>query len=344
MKLLSKKADFTISKKGISSIESLMIGGVRQSILIQTEDPANPILFMLHGGPSMPVPGVSSRGRDYALVTCTKQLVKHFTLVFWDQRGTGKSFSKHISKETMHLNQFINDANDVIDYLLQRFNQPKLHLLAHSWGTVIGLSLAKQIPDKLYSYTAFSQITNWVENDKLCYQWLLERAKETNNQKAIRELTEVGEPPYLESFKQWGLMRKWLLKYKSMVYEAGDKGSASYAKAAQIMLGSPDYSLKDVYHSLVSGFKLSYSDQMIDDLNTFDFFSEIPKLEIPVLFIHGGKETHVWGELVQKYFEQLDAPSKKIHWSKKSSHAFHLDDAKENEQIVIENLTQLSKH
>lgn len=342
MKLLSRKADFTISKQGISAIESIMIGGVKQSILIQTEDPANPILFMLHGGPSMPVPGVSSRGRDYALVTSTKQLVKHFTLVFWDQRGTGKSFSKNIPSETMHLQQFISDANEIIDYLLERFKRPKLHLMAHSWGTVIGLSLASQYPDKLYSYTAFSQITSWVENDKLCYHWLIEQARETNNQKALKELTEVGEPPYLESFQQWGLMRKWLLKYKSMVYDAGDKGSASYAKAAGIMLGSPDYSLMDVFHSLVSGFKLSYSDPMIADLNRFDFFSEVPKLEIPVFFIHGAKETHVWAELVQKYFDQLEAPLKKLSWSQKSSHAFHLEDAKENEQFLIENLTSIT--
>jgi pimeloyl-ACP methyl ester carboxylesterase len=342
MKLLTKKADFTISNKGISAIESVMIGGVKQSILIQTENPTNPIILFLHGGPSMPVPGVSSRGRDYALVTCTKQLVQHFTVVFWDQRGTGKSFSKGISGDSMHLDQFISDASELVDYLLKRFKQPKLHLMAHSWGTVIGLSLAKKIPSKLYSYTAFSQITNWVENDKLCYRWLLERAKETNNQKAIKELTEVGKPPYLESFKQWGLMRKWLLKYKSMVYDAGDKGSASYAKAAQIMLGSPDYSLLDVFHSLVSGFKLSYSEKMIQDLNTFDFFTEIPKLEIPVLFIHGEKETHVWAELVQKYHDQLEAPLKKLFWSKKSSHAFHLEDARENEQILIENLAKLT--
>lgn len=87
---------------------------------------------------------------------------------------------------------------------------------------------------------------------------------------------------------------------------------------------------------------MSYSDQMIADLNRFDFFSEVPKLEIPILFIHGEKETHVWGELVQKYVDQLEAPSKKIFWSKKSSHAFHLEDARENEQILIDHLTSIT--
>jgi pimeloyl-ACP methyl ester carboxylesterase len=93
MKLL-QKIDFTISEQGISSIERITIGNVMQSILIQTEKPGSPVLLFIHGGPSMPIHGVSSRGSDYALVMTTKELVKQFTVVFWDQRGTGKSYSK----------------------------------------------------------------------------------------------------------------------------------------------------------------------------------------------------------------------------------------------------------
>ncbi|MCM3766148.1 alpha/beta hydrolase [Neobacillus niacini] len=342
MKLFTRKPDFKVSEKGISSIESVMIDGVRQYLLIQAEDPSKPILLMIHGGPSMPVPGLSNRGKDYAMVTGTKELVKHFTLVFWDQRGTGKSYTKQTPKESMRLKQYISDANSITEYLLKRFNQPKLHLAGHSWGSVIALSLANQHPEKFHSYTAFSQITSWVENDKLCYQWLLKRAKETENQKALKELTEVGEPPYLTGYKQWSLMRKWLLKYNSMFYNAGDKGSTTFAKCTAIMLTSPDYSLMDVYHSLISGFKLAYTDEMIADLNHFNFFRDVPKLDIPITFIHGEKETHVFGELVQKYYEQLEAPQKKLFWSKKSSHAFHVDDAKENEQILINELAKLT--
>ncbi|MDQ0897578.1 MULTISPECIES: alpha/beta fold hydrolase [unclassified Paenibacillus] len=254
---LFKKIDFTISRQGISAVEKITIGSVKQSILIQTEKPGSPVLLFIHGGPSMPVPGVSSRGSDYALVMTTKELVKHFTVVFWDQRGTGKSYAKDIPKETMHLKQFISDAHDVTDYLRDRFNQEKLHLVSHSWGSVIALSLAYKYPEKFYSYTGFSQITNWVENDKLSYKWLLERARETNNQKALQELATVGEPPYMESFKQWGVIRKWQFKYNSMFYDAGDKKSVTIFSGLKIMLRSPDYSLMDIYNSLVRGFKLS---------------------------------------------------------------------------------------
>jgi pimeloyl-ACP methyl ester carboxylesterase len=338
---LFKNKDFTISDNGISAIETLAIGGVKQSILIQTENPQNPILLFIHGGPSMPVPGVSCRGSDYVLVTNTKELVKHFTVIFWDQRGTGKSYSKGVPKETMHLKQFISDANEVTDYLRNRFNQDKLYLAAHSWGTVIALPLAYQYPEKFYSYTAFSQIASWVENDKLCYKWLLEKAKETNNQRALKELVGVGEPPYLESFKQWSVLRKWLLKYNSMFYDAGDKKSATFFMVLKIMLKSPDYSLKDIFNSLIMGFKLAYTEKMLDDLNTFDYFTEVPKIDVPIMFIHGSKEKHVMPELLRRYYEQLDAPrGKKLFWSDKSSHAFHPSDAKENEQILINHLLE----
>ncbi|WP_460323530.1 hypothetical protein [Paenibacillus sp. YSY-4.3] len=54
------------------------------------------------------------------------------------------------------------------------------------------------------------------------------------------------------------------------------------------------------------------------------------------MFIHGSQEKHVMPELIQRFVEQLDAPEgKRLLWSDKSSHAFHLDDARENEQRLI---------
>lgn len=239
----------------------------------------------------------------------------------------------------MNLKQYINDAKDVTDYLIERFNQNKIHLVAHSWGSVIGLNLAYQFPEKYYSYTGFSQITNWVENDKISYKWLLDQAKKKNNQKALRELLDVGEPPYTKDFKQWSVIRKWQLNNKTMFYDAGDKESATFISCLKIMLNSPDYSLKDIYNSLVRGFKLSYSEELLHDLNMFDFFTEVPKLQIPVMFIHGSKEKHVFHELFTRYYEKLDAPKgKTLYWSDKSSHVFHLNDARENEQRLIQYL------
>ncbi|WP_153125073.1 hypothetical protein [Peribacillus tepidiphilus] len=110
MAFYSKKRDFTIADTGIDRVEMVTLGGLNQSILIQAEDPTKPVLLFVHGGPCMPVPGVVSRGQDYAVATTTKELVKHFVVVFWDQRGAGKSFDQNIPAKSMKVEQFINDC------------------------------------------------------------------------------------------------------------------------------------------------------------------------------------------------------------------------------------------
>lgn len=340
MLFFSKNKDFTISG-GISVIERTKIGDIEQAFLIQSENPQNPVLLFLHGGPSMPIPGVSCRSADYALAISTRELVKHFTVVFWDQRGTGMSYSKNILKETMRIEQFIRDADEMTDYLRSRFQQPKIYLIAHSWGTLIGLSLAARYPEKFHAYTALSQITSWVENDRLGYHWVQKKAEESNNQKALRELQALGEPPYVESFKQWAVLRRWLMKYSSMFYNTGDKDSPTFFKGLRIMLKSPDYNISDVFHSMISGFKLTYTQDLIEDIAAVNFFDNVRRLDVPVFFIHGRQETHVFPELVVSYYKMLDAPfGKELFWLENSSHMYHPIDAKRVEKILIEQVLE----
>jgi len=64
----------------IDSIEKVLLGEVKQKIHIIGDDDRNPILLFLHGGPGVP---------DRSGVVRSRDLQKDFTLVAWDQRGTG---------------------------------------------------------------------------------------------------------------------------------------------------------------------------------------------------------------------------------------------------------------
>ncbi|MFC0211441.1 alpha/beta fold hydrolase [Paenibacillus chartarius] len=336
MKLLQKK-DFTIPPTGISEVATLAIGGIPQTILIQAVHPDKPVLLFLHGGPSMPIPGVNSRSRDYALATATKELVKHYVVVFWDQRGTGRSYRPDIPPGTMRISQFVSDAEELTDYLRERFRQDKIVIAAHSWGTVIGLTLAAKVPHKLHAYVGISQLINWPENDRLCRDWVMSEAQKRGDRKAVRALEKLGEPPYTESFEQWGQLRKRLMKYNSMIYKEPGLKAPSLSDAAMIMLRSPDYELKHIYYSLYKGFLFSYSQQMIEDFAKVDFMQQAPRLDVPAYFIHGRKDVHVHGSLVERYVDALEtAGPKELYWIEKSAHMFRKEDAKEIERILIE--------
>jgi proline iminopeptidase len=107
---------------GISSLEELTLGNVKQWIFIRGTDKKNPVLIFLHGGPGAPLLGMSS-SRIY-----DAELIKHFTVVHWDQRGAGKSFNRDIPFDSMTLDRFVEDCNELIDYLRNRFHTQKVFI------------------------------------------------------------------------------------------------------------------------------------------------------------------------------------------------------------------------
>jgi len=286
----------------------------------------------------MPMPGVSSRGQDYTIVTNTAELVKRFVLVFWDQRGTGKSYHADIPQHTMGVRQFISDGDELADWLRSRFNQPKIFLAGHSWGSIVALSMAANAPYKYYSYTGYSQIVNWTENDRLSLVWVKAEAKRRGRSKALKELESAGEPPFLDSFQQWAILRKWQRNFGTLVYTDDEIKHPGVAGITLAMLRSEDYGVKDLINTFYRGFKLVYTQAFIEELARINFMVSMESIDIPITFVHGQKDHHVHGSVVERFYSQLLAPQKRLIWAPKSGHAFHPDDTKLNEQYLIEEL------
>ncbi|MCR4650871.1 MAG: hypothetical protein K5662_03855 [Lachnospiraceae bacterium] len=71
---------------GINESIYVDINGTKQWINIYGQDRDNPILLYLHGGP-----GSATSQIDYAF---TRKWSDVYTVVTWDQRGSGKSYEK----------------------------------------------------------------------------------------------------------------------------------------------------------------------------------------------------------------------------------------------------------
>ncbi|WP_350308353.1 alpha/beta fold hydrolase [Bacillus subtilis] len=113
-------------KKSIAIMKELSIGNTKQMLMINGVDVKNPLLLFLHGGPGTPQIGYV---RHYQ-----KELEQYFTVVHWDQRGSGLSYSKRISHHSMTIDHFIKDTIQVTQWLLAHFSKSKLYLAGHSWG------------------------------------------------------------------------------------------------------------------------------------------------------------------------------------------------------------------
>ena len=138
-----KEIDGSLAEK--SFIE---IGGILQGFFIRAENPENPVILFLHGGPGSPeLPMLI----PYEV---SERLEKHFTVCYWEQRGAGISFSNSIDPATMTITQMVEDTRQMTVYLQRRFNQDKIYLIGHSWGSYLGVKTIEKYPElfRIYRY------------------------------------------------------------------------------------------------------------------------------------------------------------------------------------------------
>lgn len=167
---------------GISEIQYLDINNTKQYVLIRSKDVNNPVLLFLHGGP-----GASATA---LLRKFNSELEDHFTVVYWDQRNAGKSYSKKTPKEEIKVAKYIQDVDTLVALLKKKFNVDKILLVGHSWGSRLGLYAIQKNPENFIAYVGIGQELVSYEGELISYQYSLKKAKETNNLKAIKELED----------------------------------------------------------------------------------------------------------------------------------------------------------
>ena len=141
------------------------INGVQQGMFIKGKDLSTPVLLYLHGG--LPEYFLTQR--------YPTGLEDYFTVVWWEQRGSGLSYSAGILPETMTLEQMISDTLEVTNYLRQRFGQDKIFLMGHSGGTFIGIQAAAQAPELYHAYIGVAQMSNQHKSESLAYDYMVQQ-------------------------------------------------------------------------------------------------------------------------------------------------------------------------
>lgn len=305
----------------IATIDKLEIGGIYQYVMIRGADVNKPILLFLHGGPGY---SQISYARKYQ-----NELEENFIVVNWDQRGCGKSYSPLIDEQTMTLEQFVGDTNELIDYLLERFGKEKLYLVGHSWGSELGMYVALGYPQKLYSFISIGQLVDG-RNEELSYDYTLKMATADNNTKAIEELKEIGKPPYKDVVGDMMIERKWLKKYGGV-----ENGCNTYKDMILASIFSPEY-------TGIDGIKLALGSKFTADLMFPYIFLEssvmedVPQVKVPVYFCVGRADYNTPHQLIEEYYNILEVPKKQLIWFEESAHFPNFEEPEKFAETVLE--------
>jgi proline-specific peptidase len=128
--------------------------GVR--LFYRTMGHGEPVLF-LHGGPALP--------HGY-LLPWLEPLARRHRLIFFDQRGVGRSGKPNAGDYAV-----ATCARD-IEALRKRLRLGKIHLFGFSWGGALALEFAIRYPDSLRSLTVAEGFVNTDALNRRLGSWL----------------------------------------------------------------------------------------------------------------------------------------------------------------------------
>src|SRR6266540_1267527 len=139
----------------IAEIAYRRLGGIDQWVMIRGESVANPPLILLHGGPGL--------SETLLFRHFNAPLERTFTVVYWDQRGAGKT---------------------------------KVAIFGHSWGSALGILYAARFPEKVAVYVGSGQIGDAAAGESASYAFALAEAQRFGKQRALKKLRAIGPPPH----------------------------------------------------------------------------------------------------------------------------------------------------
>jgi pimeloyl-ACP methyl ester carboxylesterase len=323
--MIKRKTKESYTDKGITDLFAMDLGGYQQWVMIRGKSRNNPILLFLHGGP-----GTSNIG----VATDTQKLLeKNFVVVNWDQLGAGLSYRKDIPKEALTIEKMVEYTNELIQFLLKKFQKKKLYLVGHSWGSIIGILTAQKYPDSIEKYIGVSQMVVGKLNEKYAYEYCLRRAISENNRKAIKQLQKIGVPPYSDWMKGLQIRSTWSNKFGGAV----KKGSLSGIYIRK-MLCSKEYRISDIYR-FVTGTMFSLN-HMWPQVMELDLYKLIEDIKVPVYFFLGKEDYLAPSFLAEEYANTLKSDSMEIVWFKDSAHLCNIE---EEEKFAIEVYKACSK-
>ena len=138
--------------------------------------------------------------------------------------------------------------------------------------------MVKARPDLFYAFVGTGQVVDSTRNYSVAYEELLKKAEALADQRALRELKEVGPPPYSDG-RGYAVQRKW-----SNLFQGADVFIASMVGLA---LAAPGYTLKDLNDWIGQGLS---AQSLVPQINAIDAKALGGDFTIPVFVIQGAED------------------------------------------------------
>jgi pimeloyl-ACP methyl ester carboxylesterase len=308
----------------VATMTDELIGGIQQRLWFRGLDATKPAVILLHGGP-----GAS----EAALFRHFNADLEHaFLMVYWEQRGAGRSYRGSIPPESMTIEQFVRDLDDVVELVRDRFDKDRVVLLGHSWGSAIGLLYAVRHPGKVAGYVGVGQVVDMRQGERLSYEFARGEAYRRNDDDAIKALRRIGTPPH--TVDEMLTARKWVDRFGGSFHTNLSTGRLIWAA-----LQTDETNLIDLI-KFGKGNRFSL-EHLWDEFRAFDIDDRLSTFEMPIVFMLGRHDWQVPAVLAARYFQRIHAPDKRLVWFEQSAHNPPFEEPERFNRAVVEALSPL---
>jgi pimeloyl-ACP methyl ester carboxylesterase len=305
------------------------INGLEQGMFIKSKNTDYPLLLFLHGGPGMP---------EYWLTQkYPSGLEEHFTVVWWEQRGTGLSYHPDIPPDSMTAEQFIADTLEVTRFLMRRFNREKIYLMGHSWGSYIGIQAAASASQLYHAYIGIGQVSYQLKAEQLAYQYALQHFRDAGDARMVRKM-EAAPPamsvPLPTAYEQ---LRD------AYMHRAGI-GTTREMRSVVSGIFLPSWFFRE--YTIAEKVNLwrgkiysrSRAFNLWNEMQATDVYQKVPQLAVPAYFLHGKYDYTCAYLLAVAYFQKLRAPIKGFYTFNNSAHSPLFEEPAKALEILLEDV------
>jgi pimeloyl-ACP methyl ester carboxylesterase len=283
------------------------VNGLEQGMFIRAKDGTRPVLLYLHGG--MPEYFLTQRHPT--------DLEAEFVVCWWEQRGAGLSYRPGMSPESLTVGQLVDDTLALTNHLRRRFGKDRIYLMGHSGGSFIGMHAVARAPELYHAYIGVAQMANQLRSEKQAYDYMLGRCRAERRAGLARKLEAA--PVTLED----GVPAAYLRVRDEAMHALG-VGTMRRMRSVAAGLFLPslrhrDYTLAEKLNFWRGKAAMGVS-SMWKEMLAVDLAEHIPRVDVPVYFLHGVHDYTCTYTEASTYFDNLTAPLKGLYAFSESAH------------------------